>query len=103
MKRGQSSAIGFALITVFFVIALVAFATIEPLKETLDDVRDTTSLNCPGTSTFDSTDYNDDTSLEKLTRRPVCFVTGFTMVWFVVAVIIASITWVFSNWRRTRK
>ncbi len=101
--KGQASAIGFALLTVFLVIAIVAFATIEPLKEALDDARDTTELNCPGTSTFDQVDYANDTTLERLTRRPTCFVTGFGMVWFIVAVITGGLTWVVSNWRRVKK
>ncbi len=99
-KRGQSAVFGFALITIFFVLMIAAFATIEPFKETLDDVRDTTSLNCPGTSSFNQTDYDDDTDVERLTRRPTCFVTGIGMVYFIGSFIIAAFVWLVNNWRK---
>ncbi|KKN69580.1 hypothetical protein LCGC14_0438830 [marine sediment metagenome] len=99
-KRGQKAVFGFSLLIVLFLLIIAAFATIEPFKETLDDVRDTTSLNCPGTLTFNQTDYDDDNSLEKLTRRPTCFVTGISMVYFIGAFVIASIMWLTTNWRK---
>ncbi len=40
-NKGQM--VGFALLTAVFVLILIAFTTIDPLKETLDDARDTTS------------------------------------------------------------
>lgn len=94
---------GFALLTVLFVLIIAAIATIEPFKETLDDVRDTTSLNCPGTTTFDQTDYDNDTKVEKLTRRPVCFVTGISMVYFIGSFIIGAFVWLVASWRRVTK
>ena len=94
---------GFGLLTVLFVLIIAVFATIPAFKETLDDVRDTTSLNCPGTSGFNQTDYDDDTKVEKLTRRPVCFVTGFSMVYFIGSFIIAVFVWLVANWRRVAR
>ncbi len=94
---------GFALLTVLFVLIIAAVATIEPFKETLDDVRDTTSLNCPGTTNFNQTDYDDDNTNERLTRRPVCFVTGISMVYFIGSFIIAAFVWLVVNWRRVTR
>lgn len=95
--------LGFAFLIVGFVIAITLFATIEPFKEQLDTNRNQSSMNCPGTPGFDSTDYNNDTDFEKLVRRPTCFVTGISMVWFVGAVLIATAMWVVRNWRKTRR
>jgi len=102
-KRGQKAAFGFALLTVFFVLIIGSVATIEPFKETLDEVRGTSSLNCPGTLNFNQTDYDDDTSTERLTRRPVCFVTGISMVYFIGSFIIGAFVWLIANWRRVSK
>ena len=62
--------------------------------------RNSTALNCPGTPGHDAVDYANDTDFEKLVRRPTCFVTGISMVWFVGAFIIAVIVWLVKNWRR---
>ena len=103
-KRAQKSGVfGFALIAVVFVLILAVFALIDPFKEFLDTARDTTSLNCPGTTGFDQTDYNNDTTLEKLTRRPTCFVTGISMVYFIGAFLISTLVWLVDNWRRLSK
>lgn len=102
-KKGRGAVFGFALLTVLFILIITVFATIPVFKETLDDVRDTTSLNCPGTSSFDQTDYDNDTKVEKLTRRPVCFVTGFSMVYFVGSFIISAFVWLVTNWRRVTR
>lgn len=98
-KRGQKSALGFALLTIAFVFIIASFALIEPFKEFSDTARDTTSLNCPGTLNFNQTDYDDDNDLEKLTRRPTCFVTGIGMVYFIGTFITAVLGWLFLNWR----
>ena len=98
--KGQKSVLGMSLLVVAFVLILASFATIEPLKENLDDARDNTSLNCPGTTGFNQTDYDDDTDFEKLVRRPTCFVTGMTLVYFIGAFFIGVIVWVVANWRR---
>lgn len=95
--------IGFALGMVLFLLIVVAFATIEPMKEQLDNTRNQTSLNCPGTPGHDPIDYANDTSFERLVRRPTCFVTGISMVWFIGAFLIAAIVWVVSNWRRVKR
>ncbi len=105
-KKGQtaSATLGFALGMVFLVLILTLFVTIEPFKETLDEVRGTSGLNCQGTQGFNSTAFAEDENneLNKLTRRPTCFVTGLGMVWFVFAVMIASGVWVIDNWRRIK-
>ncbi len=99
-KKAQKSAVlGLALVMAFFVFVLVLFALIDPFKENLDTARDNTDLNCPGTAGFDQTDFNNDTNFEKLVRRPTCFVTGITMIYFIGAFLIASVVWVARNWR----
>ncbi len=99
-KKGQKSVFGFVLLTLGFVFMIGSFALIEPIKEALDTARDNTSLNCPGTLTFNQTDYEDDSALEKLTRRPTCFVTGLTLVYFIGAFIVGVFVWLVANWRR---
>ncbi len=95
-----NSTLGFVLLIIFFLLAVTTFAFIEPFKEALDNNRGTSSLNCPGTVGHDETDYNNDTSFEKLVRRPTCFVTGMSMVWFIAAFLIAAVSWVVKNWRK---
>lgn len=95
--------LGFAFLLVFFIVALAAFATIEPFKENLDAARSGGILNCPGTPDFNQTDYNDDTRHEKLIQRPTCFVTGITMAWFILAVLITGAMWVARNWTKKRR
>lgn len=100
--KGQKGIFGFALLTVLFVFVIVAFVTIEPFKENLTDARDTTSLNCRGMPNFNETAYSDDegNKIAKLTRRPTCFITGISMVWFIGAFIIAAFSWLIRNWRK---
>ncbi len=89
---------GFAFLTVFAIFTLALFATIEPFKETFDDVRGSSSLNCPGTPSFNQSDFDDDDTNDKLMKRTTCFVTGIGMVWFIFAFLIASVTWVSQKW-----
>ncbi len=102
-SKGQM--VGFALLTAVFVLILVAFVTIEPLKENLDTARDSTALNCRGTTNFNQTAFDDDedNTIAKLTRRPTCFITGLTMVWFIFAYMIAVIAWLANNWVKKRR
>ncbi len=101
-KRGIFM-VGIALLTVFFVLMLTTFATIEPLKESLDTSRDgtglNTGLNCPNTPNHNAADYANDTEFERLVRRPTCFVTGNYLIFFVGTVMFFSIAWVIKNWR----
>lgn len=97
-KRGQRAAVGWVFLTIFFMIALTVFATVDPLKENLDVSRGDSALNCPGTPNHNAVDYANDTTFEKLVRRPTCFVTGIAMVWFVVAVLASGIVWVGKAW-----
>lgn len=99
-KRGQKSVFGFALVMIVLMFMITAFATIDPFKEFLDTARNTPSLNCPGTTDFNITDYQDDSDLEKLTRRPTCFVTGISMVYFIGSFVISSFVWLMTNWRK---
>jgi len=102
-NKGQSSfAIGFGILTVAFIFLLALFATIDPLKEALDNARGNVALNCPGTPDFNQSDFDDDSTLEKIGKRSTCFITGINMVWFVSAFFIALITWVFRNWTKRR-
>lgn len=101
-KKGQSSfLVGIALLLVFFLILVTLSALINPFKETLDNNRGTSSLNCPNTPNFNQTDYSDDSQFEKLVKRPTCFVTGISMVYYIGAIIIASVVWVYRNWVRS--
>lgn len=105
-KKGQtaSATLGFALGMVFLVLIITLFVTIEPFKETLDEIRGTSSLNCQGTVNFNSTAFAEDetSELNKLTRRPTCFITGLSMVWFIFAIMIASGVWFIDNWRKIK-
>ncbi len=98
--KAQRGTLGFAFLLVAFFLMLALFATIEPFKESLDTIRDGDSLNCPGTLTFNQSDYDDDTEFERLVRRPTCFATGISMVYFIVSFLAALAVWVISQWRR---
>ena len=102
MKQGQAALIGMALIMVLFVLVITAFAMIEPFKETLDNTRNTTALNCPDVTGFNQTAYDEDSDFNQLVRRPTCFVTGVSMVWFIFAFLAAAVAWVVHNWRRVK-
>jgi len=99
-NKAQKGVIGFALLVVGFLFIITSFATIDPLKENLDVARNSTSLNCPGVTGFNETDYDDDTDFERSVRRPVCFVTGLSMVYFIGSFLIAVLVWIVVQWRR---
>ncbi len=105
-SKGQG-VIGTALLLVFFLLSLTLFGLIPVFIEVLDDVRDNSSLNCQGTSTFNATAFQEDSdnasSLSRLTRRPTCVITGFAMVWFVLAFLIAATVWLANNWTRKKR
>lgn len=94
--------LGFSLIIVFFILMITAFALIEPFKEALDNNRNTSSLNCPGTTGFNQTLYDEDNDFVRLVKRPTCFVTGISMVWYIMSFLIAAATWVVSQWGKIR-
>ncbi len=104
-NRGQL--MGFALLIAAFLFIITALALIPIFKDTLDDARDTTSLNCIGTPGFNETAFQEDTTnssvLAKLTRRPTCFVTGIGMVWFISAFVFAVFVWLANNWTKKRR
>ena len=102
-NRGQ--VIGFALFLAWFVFILVLFVTIDPFKESLDTIRGTSSLNCPGTPGFNQTTFDLDESneLNKLTRRPTCFVTGISMIYYVFSFLIASTSWLALNFVKKKR
>ena len=102
-KAQKSGVLGFALVALVFVFFMTLFATLEPFKEFLDTARDTTSLNCRGTTNFNQTAFDEQNDFEKLVTRPTCAVTGFAMVYFFGAFMIAAIVWLFDNWRRISK
>lgn len=104
-KKGLTGIVGFSLISVLFVFIIVLFVTIEPFKETLNTVRGGDHLNCRGVSDFNQTKYDHDSNdtIHQLTRRPTCFATGISMVWWVLAFLIAAFAWVVRNWRRVTK
>lgn len=92
----------FVYIMVFFLLAITAFALIEPFKDSLDRNRGYASsgLNCPNTADFNVTSYNNQSTGDKVIYRPVCFVTGLSMAWFVSAILLTGVTWVYNNWRK---
>jgi len=101
-KRAKGGILGSALILLFFIFMITAFATIEPMKEFLNSARGSTALNCKGTTTFNQTAFDEDTDFQKLVRRPTCFVTGLTLIYFIGAFLIASLVWVVRNWGRLK-
>ena len=104
-NKGQI--MGFALLIAAFLFLLTAFALIPIFKDILDDSRDTTSLNCRGTPGFNETAFQEDTNdssvLARLTRRPTCFITGISMVWFELAFLFAVVIWLTNNWSKKRR
>lgn len=99
-KLGKSGVFGFALLIVVFVFIITSFVTIEPMKEALNATRSTSSLNCPRTSGFNQTAYDEDSKFNRLVRRPTCFVTGLSLVYFIGAFLIAVLVWLVTNWRK---
>ena len=104
-KKGQ--AIGWALLVATFLFLLTAFALIPIFKNTLDDARGTASLNCKGTDGFNQTafdlDSGNSSSFNRLVRRPTCFITGISMVWFMFAFIFSTIGWLVRNWSKKKR
>lgn len=97
MKKGQA-AIPFVLI--FMIMALLAFAFIEPIKESLDANRGSDTLNCPGMSTFNQTDYDQQNTFERLVYRPTCLATGLSLVYFEGMVLVVGLAWLYRNFIR---
>lgn len=96
-RKGQ---LGLAFLLVLFMLILVAFATIDPLKGTFDSVRGySAGLNCPGTPDFNQTAYSNMGHVESLTKKPTCFATGLGIVWFIGAILVYGVIWVYNNWR----
>lgn len=104
--KGQGG-VGFVILLVGVLFILTAFALIPIFKEVLDDARDTSSLNCQGTTNFNATAFQEDSdnssSLARLTRRPTCFITGMSMVWFELAFVFGVVTWVGVNFTKKRR
>lgn len=99
--NSKAQAFGFGLLTVALIFIIALVATIDPIKEVLDDARGDPALNCPGTPDFNQTAFDNDDGdvFEKLNRRGTCFVTGIGMVWFVGGFFIALIVWLARNWK----
>ncbi len=104
-KKSQQALVGFSLVIVVFVFFLVAFGLIPVFKESLDEIRGTESINCPGTPGFNQTQFDEDEGFEfnQTVRRPTCFVTGLNMVWFISAFLLASVSWLAINFRKARR
>jgi len=104
-KRGQQALVGFSLLMVFFIFVLVIFGLIPVFKESLDEIRGTESINCPNTPGFNQTQFDEDDAFEfnQTVRRPTCFVTGVSMVWFISAFLLASVSWLAINFRKARR
>lgn len=97
IKGGFTSGMMFTIVAAILVLSV--FALISPFKENMDTARGLSStLNCPGTPDFDQTDFNNDTTSQKLIRRPTCFVTGMSLIWFVGAYLISVTVWLFGKW-----
>lgn len=95
MRKGQ---MGMVFLLIYLLIIITAFAFIEPLKESLDENRDADTLNCPGMSDFNQTDYDQQNTLEKLTYRPTCLATGLSLVYFEGMILVVGAAWVYRNW-----
>ncbi len=105
MNKKGGFLVGTSLLLVFFIFALILFVTIEPFKENLDVIRGGDALNCKGTATFNQTAFDDDqgSTINKLTKRPTCFITGITMIWFIFGFLFALVAWLADQWTRKRK
>lgn len=107
-KKGQSFQVGAVFLLIFLMLAITLFGLIDPIKETLDVNRNYTiqgeviGLNCPGVEGHNAEDYANDTTSERLIRRPTCFVTGISLVWFVSVVLFVGLGWVVRNWRQSK-
>ena len=99
-SKGQVWAV---LLFVGFLFMIALFATIEPLKESLNVIRGGDNLNCLDTSDFNQTAYNNQSRLEQLAKRPTCFATGLTMVWFLLSFMFATAIWIVDNVRKSIK
>lgn len=85
-------------VLIFFIIVITLFSLIPVWKEGLDLARGANNgLNCPGTPDFNATDYGDDTASQRLIRRPPCFVSGISMIYFTGAVLIVAAMWVYKK------
>ncbi len=98
-KRGGLE-VGIVFFLVFSILAITLFSFIEPLKESLDNIRGGDNLNCIGVADFNETAFNEQSELEKDTKRPTCFATGLTIVYLIATVLIMGIIWVVENWRK---
>lgn len=96
-NRGQKLMTG---VVIFLILMLMAFSFIGPLKESLDNNRGGSTLNCPGTPDFDQAAYASENNFEKIVYRPTCFITGISMVYFIGIVLIAGIIWVYTNFAK---
>lgn len=99
----KAQLVSFSLILIAFLLTLTVFALIPVFKETLDDSRGNSNLNCPGTPEFNVTQYDEDGDFNQLVRRPTCFTTGIYMVYFIMAFLIAVVSWVALNFRKGKR
>ena len=102
-KKGQKMLIGFSLSMVVLILILVTFGLIPVFKESLDESRGNIHLNCPGTPNFNQTAYDEDNDFNQLVRRPTCFITGISMIWFIGAFLLALFVWLVSNFRGVKR
>lgn len=102
-KKGQKMLIGFALSMVVLLLILVTFGLIPVFKESLDESRGNINLNCPGTPDFDQTVYDGDGDFNQTVRRPTCFITGISMIWFIGAFLLSLFVWLVSNFRGVKR
>ncbi len=101
-KKGISSVMGFSLVILVFLFLITMLATWEPLKESFDNARSNSALNCRDTTSFNQSAYDEDegNEINTLTRRPTCFITGLGPVWYIGAFTLASFAWLIRNWRK---
>lgn len=103
-NRGQLKAtLGIGVVLIVAIIFFILIAFTDPIKEQLDNIRgnsSVSSLNCPGTPGFNQTDYDDDTTGERLLKRPTCFATGMYLVYFACAVLIAAFVWAWGKFKK---
>lgn len=79
---------------VVFIAIILLFSILYPFLDGMDSARSHESgLNCPGVSDFDETDYLNDTIDEKVIRRPTCFLTGITPLYFIGSFLVSLGIW----------
>jgi hypothetical protein len=96
-KKGQIVMFKSILVIIGLILLITSFTFIEPLKETLDDLRGSSNLNCKGVSDFNQTAYDEQDTLARLTYRPTCAAPGFLLIYLLLSVIVGVFIMIGTN------